>query len=206
MCTWMKRGKKLSAFQLMASVFSRGVQNNLGVQYNKKYSIDEIEEIILIEIGKRPKFYLGFYPEAENKKRLLEIVKEFFITKSFALTTVDLLIGATCNAFDFTLCVYQKKMRKILCNVLNILLAKNLKNSAPATSYCTGIETMYKVLVATTIQSFPRGRIMGENMKIMEYRTLINKSLIRAHIMKQLKRKIISMTLTLKKMDLLTPV
>ena len=43
-------------------------------------------------------------------------------------------------------------------------------------------------------------------MKIMEYGTLIDKSLIRAHIMKQLKRKIILMTLTLKKMDLLTPV
>ena len=70
MCTWMKKGKKLSAFQLMACFF-QGVQNNLGVQYNKKYSIDEIEEIILIEIGKRPKFYLGFYPEAENKKTVV---------------------------------------------------------------------------------------------------------------------------------------
>ena len=99
-----------------------------------------------------------------------------------------------------------KKMRKILCNVLNILPAKNLKNSAAVTSYYTGIETTYKALVATTIQLFPRRRIMGENMMIMEYRTSINKSLIRAHIMKQLKRKIILMTLTLKKMDLLTPV
>ena len=44
----------------------------------------------------------------KTKKRLLEIVKEFFITKSFASTTVDLLIGTTCNAFNLMLCIYQK--------------------------------------------------------------------------------------------------
>ena len=105
-----------------------------------------------------------------------------------------------------SLFVSTKKMRKILCNVLNILPAKNFKNSAAATSYSTGIEMTYKALVATKILLFRRRRIIRENMKIMEYRTLINNSLVRAHITKQLKRKIISMTLILKKMDLLTPV
>ena len=121
LCPWNEfhvyldeKGKEIVSIPADGLCFFRGVQNNLGVQYNKKYSIDEIEEIILIEIGKRPKFYLGFYPEAENKKRLLEIVKEFFITKSFASTTVDLLIGATCNAFDFTLCVYQENEKDLM--------------------------------------------------------------------------------------------
>ena len=109
-----EKGKEIVSIPADGLCFFWGVQNNLGVQYNKKYSIDEIEEIILMEIGKRPKFYLGFYPEAENKKRLLEIVKEFFITKSFASTTVDLLIGETCNAFDFTLCVYQKYEKDLM--------------------------------------------------------------------------------------------
>ena len=109
-----EKGKEIVSIPADDLCFFRGVQNNLGVQYDIKYSIDEIEEIILIKIGKRPKFYLGFYPEAENKKQLLEIVKEFFITKSFASTTVDLLIDATCNAFDFTLCVYQKNEKDLM--------------------------------------------------------------------------------------------
>ena len=109
-----EKGKEIVSIPADGLCFFWGVQNNLGVQYNKKYSIHEIEEIILMEIGKRPKFYLGFYPEAENRKWLLEIVKEFFITKSFASTTVDLLIGATCNAFDFTLCVYQKNEKDLM--------------------------------------------------------------------------------------------
>ena len=173
LCPWNEfhvyldeRGKEIVSIPADGLCFFQGVQNNLGVQYNKNYSIHEIEEIILMEIAKRPKFYLGFYPEGENKKRLLEIVKEFFITKSFASTTVDMLIGATCNAFDLTLSVCQK-MRKILCNVLNILPDKNLKNSTAATSYYTGIETTYKALVATTIPSSLGRRIMGDNMKIM---------------------------------------
>ena len=109
-----EKGKEIVSIPSDGLCFFLGVQNNLGVQYNQNYSIHEIEEIILMEIAKRPKFYLGFYPKGENKKRLLEIVKEFFITKSFVSTTVDLLIGATCNAFDLMLCVYQKNEEDLM--------------------------------------------------------------------------------------------
>ena len=61
-----EKGKEIINIPADGLCFFRGVQNNLGVQYNEKYSIQEIQEILVAEITKRPKFYLGFYPEGKT--------------------------------------------------------------------------------------------------------------------------------------------
>ena len=93
------------------------MQNSLGVQYNEKYSLKEIQQMLLSEISHRPQFYLGFYLEGQNKDVMVEKVKKFFKDKQFASNTVDMLIGATCNTFDFTLWVYQQNENGLMHSI-----------------------------------------------------------------------------------------
>ena len=87
--------------------YFRGVQNCLGVQYNERYSLEEIEDRVVAEISSRPKFYLRFYPDGRDQKGLINHVRAFFKDKFFACDTVDMLIGAVCNMFDIMLWIYQ---------------------------------------------------------------------------------------------------
>ena len=93
------------------------MQNSLGVQYNEKYSLKEIQQMLLSEISHRPQFYLGFYLEGQNKDVMVEKVKKFFKDKQFASNTVDMLIGVTCNTFDFTLWVYQQNENGLMHSI-----------------------------------------------------------------------------------------
>ena len=88
--------------------YFRGVQNCLGVQYNERYSLEEIEDRVVAEISSRPKVYLRFYPDGRDQKGLINHVWAFFKDKFFACDTVDMLIGAVCNVFDITLWIYQR--------------------------------------------------------------------------------------------------
>ena len=97
--------------------FFRGLQNSLGVQYNEKYTLQEIEKKIIAEISSRPKFYLGFFPEGKDKKGITEKVADFFKHKRFATTTVDMLIGAACNAFQITLWIYEQDPNEFMHSI-----------------------------------------------------------------------------------------
>ena len=111
------KGKEIVNIPGDGLCFFRSVQNCLGVQYNEKYSMAEIQRKIVEEIATRPKFYLGFFPEGKNRKVIVETVKNFFKDKYFASTTVDMLIGASCNAFGITLWIYQKDEKEFMHSI-----------------------------------------------------------------------------------------
>ena len=102
------KGKEIVDIPADGLCFFRSVQNWLGIQYNEKYSMAQIQKKIVEEIATRPKFYLGFFPEGKNRKVIVATVENFFKDRCFASTTVDMLIGASCNAFGITLWIYQK--------------------------------------------------------------------------------------------------
>ena len=102
------KGKEIVDIPADGLCFFRSVQNWLGIQYNEKYSMAQIQKKIVEEIATRPKFYLGFFPEGKNRKVIVATVENFFKDRCFASATVDMLIGASCNAFGITLWIYQK--------------------------------------------------------------------------------------------------
>ena len=111
------KGREIVAIPGDGLCFFRGIQNSLGVQYNEKYTLQKIEKKIIAAISSRPKFYLDFFPEGKDKKGIIQKVADFFKHKHFATTTVDMLIGAACNAFQITLWIYEQDENEFMHSI-----------------------------------------------------------------------------------------
>ena len=105
---WLEqKGREIVEIPGDGLCFLRSMQHTLGIIHGEKYSIEEMKNKIISEVRTNPDFYQDFLVYDPNTN-VVEELENFFLTKFFATDCVDILIGASLNAFQITLWIFQE--------------------------------------------------------------------------------------------------